>query len=312
MKLIKRQSCPSCHGKNSIILVKEPYSNPGIQNFLLSFYGEQGNPSPYLLKDEIFQIEECGNCEMIFQSYIPDNQSLNLLYTEWISFEKAFIKYEKYRSISKLDLNYAMLRDVCLYLNKRDLKCFDYGFGHAHLLKQAKIFGMDVYGVELNKNQSQQGINLGIKIINFDSELLPKMDIIFCEQVLEHTVDPRLVMEDIVKISKKGTLLHLSVPDCKNVKKLLNSLNWNNLNGNRKLIMPFVPLEHINCFNHNILVQFAQSFGFRKVDLKNTSIILGFTLRPVKFLKYLAHFVKVYLRKISSPETTELYFIYEK
>lgn len=312
MKLVERETCPLCQGTNSKTLYSQPYSNPGIQNFLTSFYGEQGEPDVTLLKDETFQIEECSECGLIFQRFIPDTLSLDTLYTKWISFDKAFKKYEQYRSVYNLDSNYTMLRDVCHFMNKRDLKCFDYGFGHAHLLKQAQIFGMDVYGVELNNIQVQRAKQLGIKIINFNDEELPKMDVIFCEQVLEHTVDPRAVMNDIVRISKKGTILHLSVPDSKNVKKALSSIEWKMINGNRASIMPFAPLEHINSFQHMSLVRLAQSYGFQKLEIGQSSLIHSFSMKPLKFVKYVAYLIKIYFKKVTSPGTTEIYFIYER
>lgn len=312
MKLIKRDKCPVCHSSQSRTLHKVSYSNPGIQGFLASFYGEQGDPDVSLLKNEIFQIEECSGCELIYQKYIPDEQSLHLLYTKWISFEKAFIKYEKHRPIYKLDANYTMLRDVCQFLDRRDLKCFDYGFGHAHLLKQAQIFGMDVYGSELNNIQIQHAKKYGIKIINFEEEYLPKMDVIFCEQVLEHTVDPGAIMRNIVKISKNGTLLHLSVPDSINVKKTLSSINWQKIGGDRSPIMPFAPLEHLNCFKYSDLVKFAKSYGFREVVIDDKAIVAGFSLKPLKFLKYIIYLTKIYLKKATKPATTERYFIYER
>lgn len=313
MKLVERHTCPVCHSSRSETLYKEPYNNVGIRQYLLSFYTEQGDPDVNLLENEVFQLEECSDCKLIYQKFIPDNYSLFLLYTKWISFTKAFEKYERFRPINKLDANYTMLRDVCQYLNSRDLKCFDYGFGHAHLLKQAQIFGMDLYGSELNPIQIEYAKQYGIKIINFTkSEPPPKMDIIFCEQVLEHTADPRSVMDDIVKISKRGTLLHLSVPDSANVNKTLKSIDWLTADGDRSRIMPFSPLEHINSFKYDNLLRLAQSYGFRRIDISSSSVILGFTYEPLKFLKYVAHYLKIYLKKTKYKYTTDIYFIYDR
>ena len=71
-----------------------------------------------------------------------------------------------------------------------------------------------MYGSEFNHEQVVLARAAGVGVIDdFNAASTPKMDVIFCEQVLGHTVHPREIMSNLAAISRKGTILHLGVPD---------------------------------------------------------------------------------------------------
>jgi 2-polyprenyl-3-methyl-5-hydroxy-6-metoxy-1,4-benzoquinol methylase len=313
--LTKRTKCPSCEKTIFTNIYSLPYNNNRIKGHLFEFYSVQGKPNLDLLNGFDFELLECNNCKLIFQSNIPNYNLLTDLYTVWIDELKVFNKYERFRSIYKINNYNSLLLDVIRYFNRRDLNCFDYGFGYCQLLIQAQILGMNVFGTEINPLQIERAKRIGVSVINLDENIQPKMDVIFCEQVLEHVVDPRKVLENIVKLSKLGTILHISVPDSRFVKHTIKNLNWTEKRNEKYSWMPFQPLEHINCFTHNSLISLLMDFNFKIINIKHGSLLYIDKSSLISVFKFCFWLIKTQLKSLfsqSSRNSTDLYFVYIK
>lgn len=290
MRLIQRSDCPICKHKEFQIIYRTPYASTELKNYLISFYGPQGYPDITELENEIFELAECANCDMIFQLRIPDEESLTELYTRWISSDKVYDLYEKKRDLSYVINNFLMLYNLVDHLGTRDFRLLDYGFGSGYLLMQARLLGIDTYGFEINPEQKLWAQSNGIICLDKFDSTTPKMDVIFCEQVLEHVVEPRAVMENLACVSHADTILHISVPDAYNIKNILANIDWNNMKGNENSVNVFAPLEHINSFRVQQLVLLASEFGFEPYHLENR---FQLTLKPVFLKPDLKYIVKL-------------------
>ncbi|NDC77754.1 MAG: methyltransferase domain-containing protein, partial [Chitinophagia bacterium] len=232
MKLVLREKCPVCENQTANVIYSIPYGSADLQTYLWSFYGEQGYPNPEELLGAEFTLHECENCQLVYQSRIPDSDSLTELYTRWISYDKVSEKFLKNRGQDKFDRNFLMLRALIDHFGTRHFRIFDYGFGYAELLKQAVALGIEAYGLEFNEEQVKMAQDAGIKVVDFSNDVdVPKMDVIFCEQVLEHVTEPRQLMAHLAKISKPGTILHLSVPNSIHVQRVIRSIDWKRIKG---------------------------------------------------------------------------------
>jgi SAM-dependent methyltransferase len=316
MTLTERKKCPVCHNASTDVIYSIDYASPEMQGYLHSFYGKQGHPDPGALKGEVFVLKKCEDCGMVFQSNIPDEESLHELYSRWISHDKVLEMHVTKRSLSSYDHHYTVLRSLIDYFGKRDFKVFDYGFGYAELLRQALLLGIRSYGMELNVRQSALASDAGVNIVDFNSGMeIPAMDVIFCEQVLEHLTEPREILTNIVKISKKGTLLHLSVPNSYNVENVLRKVDWSNMKGNENSVNIFAPLEHINSFRHEQLVRLAGEFGFEPFKLPmHMRLVRRFedNKRAAKILLMEnSNFLKRLLSSRRKQNRTEGFFIYK-
>lgn len=298
MKLETRTHCPVCYHDKRRIIYSIPYSSQELTNYLKNFYEPQGYPDITSLQQENFELAECEECDMIFQVHVPDEDSLVELYTRWISADKVYELYEKKRELPYVINNFLMLYNLIEHLGTRDFKLLDYGFGSGYLLMQARLLGIETYGYEINPEQKQWARQNGITCIEkFDSSH-PAMDVIFCEQVLEHAVEPRIVMENIARVSHEKTILHLSVPDAWNIKNILSNIDWNNMKGNERSVNVFAPLEHINSFRSQQLIRLANEFGFEPYLLETRYQL---TLKPAFLnpdIKYIISLNKILFKNL--------------
>jgi len=172
---------------------------------------------------------------------------------------------------------------------------------------------MNTWGTEINPLQIERAEKIGVKVINFNEHSLPKMDVIFCEQVLEHAVHPREILEHIVKISREGTILHISVPNAARLKQTIKRFKWSDSRSTKYSWMPFQPLEHINCFNNESLVSLMSDFNFRVLNIKHGSLLYNGKSNFWSVLKLSVWIIWSYVKSNilqDNQKGTDLYFIY--
>lgn len=93
-------------------------------------------------------------------------------------------------------------------------KCIDWGSGAKPAAKYVKHTKCKWHCVDKNKDLVQQYKELKLKLEVKDiATYQPKgFDVAFCLEVLEHTLYPRIIINNIYGSLKKGGKLYLSVP----------------------------------------------------------------------------------------------------
>lgn len=173
-------------------------------------------------KKDMFEFVECDSCGMVYLNPRLNNEATYAFYnSEWNS-----IYNEK-----KFDTNNWTLDNLD---NKRDTdnlkliskyksekgKLLEIGIGKGYFLKNASDFGYQVYGVELNKVNCEKAnillenkgkiINTDLISAKFENGLF---DVIYMKDVFEHVPNPMEMLGEINRISKKGALLFIEVPN---------------------------------------------------------------------------------------------------
>jgi len=316
MKLQTREKCPVCYHTGQKEIYRKSYGSPELQGYLTAFYGIQGYPEPQQLGEEDFVLLECCDCGLVYQANVPDTQSLEELYTKWISYDKVQEVHLKNRNPGKQDGNYVMLRSIMAHLQKSNIRIFDFGFGYAELLKMAVLLNFEAFGSELNPQQVELARKWGIHVVDNNLEYQGEpMNVIFCEQTLEHVVEPRKVMEKLRRLSKRGTLLHVSVPNCGHVYEVIRDCDWTRMKEEKNSVNCFAPLEHINSFSHRQFVRLMQDFGFNPIHLKH-QVKLKWIETDSKnqwksFIRENINFLRSKIIKRRSSKSTSGFFIYE-
>jgi len=149
--------------------------------------------------------------EEMSRKYNPDkyHQSSNLI-----------IKFIENRRTSK----------IISYLDtKSNDKIIEIGCGAGNIMQKIKkgkiIWGVDLSDFMLKVSQSKK-YYLPVKFIKGNVENLPKeiinckFDKIYCSEVLEHVENPDNVLKEIKKISKKNSIIVISIPN----EKLINQI----------------------------------------------------------------------------------------
>lgn len=178
------------------------------------------NSSKIKYKKDFFKFSECNNCEMIYLNpRLNDEATYNFYNGEWTKIyneqkfkvEKEQNNYDDKRDIENLNL-------ILQYKQKGNL--LEIGIGKGHFLKNASEQGFNVYGVELNiENCAKANALLENKgtIINddlFNASLEDGFfDVIYMKDVFEHVPNPMKMLEEINRISSKGAVLFIEVPN---------------------------------------------------------------------------------------------------
>jgi 2-polyprenyl-3-methyl-5-hydroxy-6-metoxy-1,4-benzoquinol methylase len=200
-----------------------------------------------------FRIFKCEKCKVIFLNPLPEKK-------DWIK----YYPKERYYSLSKIDTsslktklkififkinseNKFILLKLFFWpistffrgIEKRGKRILDIGCGSGQFLFETKQIGFEVYGIEPGGFNSQEAINLGIKISKgtIEESEFPKeyFDIITMNHVLEHLEDPKKVLKIVKKILKKDGTLVMGLPNTNSLAFKIFKKNWYQLDVPRHL-----------------------------------------------------------------------------
>lgn len=212
-----------------------------------------------------FVLVRCDDCGLAFQKYVPDDALLNEIYNSWVVGANPEREHRNYT----LD-EYRYLAEQVQFLIEHfecapaELEVLDFGFGWGHWSRMAMGFGCNVWGTELSHECLNHGKSIGIHVVELDDMPKQKFHFINTEQVFEHLVEPRSVLQRLMHSLSPNGLLKISVPDATSaLKQLQRTGQFAALPPQQQ--MPIAPLEHINSFDHASLVRLGQSLGLKLV-----------------------------------------------
>lgn len=264
-----RHHCPICNSPHFQNLLKIPYNDRELSCYLIKFYGVQGSIDLEYLIDSTFSLCKCSNCKGIFQEFIPNDFLMEKLYEEWISPEKALILHKQKAANSPLIDNYIKeiknIQETFFHLQK-NINVLDFGMGWGTWATTARDFGWSVYGVELSKSRIEYAESKRIKIINLPSNTI-KFDFINTEQVFEHLPEPLETLKNLKEHLSKNGIIKISVPTANNIQQRLKKMDWEEPKGSKFSLNPVAPLEHINFYKKESLLEMAKIAGFKEVKM---------------------------------------------
>jgi 2-polyprenyl-3-methyl-5-hydroxy-6-metoxy-1,4-benzoquinol methylase len=259
--LVNRPGCELCGSSNGERLISMEYSDPRVADFLEDYY--EGRVDQSLLQDAPYEVMKCTDCGFIWQAYVLNESGMKLLYETWISPEESLRK--KVQAELSLYVEYADQVKTAIELVDRrpgDIDILDFGMGWGHWCLMAKAFGCNAHGFEISRQRIDFARERGIRVFsNFPELREQRFDFINAEQVFEHVIQPRELLADLVTHLRAGGLIYLSVPNGGHVKRTVKRPEWL---ATKDAIQP---LEHINCFVHETLVQLGQAAGLDLVDV---------------------------------------------
>lgn len=274
----KQNICKICKSKENETIYKLPFKNSKFKDFFHDFYGKENSEEIFnLTKNYDYEILNCKKCKFKWQKFIPDNIFLNKLYNNWISFEKSL---KKKNSINE-DFFFSSLLNI---LKKDQINTLDYGAGIGNFCKFSKKKGFNSYALEFSPKKIEYLKSKDIKIINF-SEIMKtgiKFDLIYINQVLEHLENFDEFFENLNYLSKKKTIVYISVPNSKIFKNPINK-------------GPFQPLEHLNSFNNLNLKKLLSNHNFKTISIYR---ILSSVLKKKNLPSFL--FKRIYNQKFTT------------
>ena len=179
---------------------------------------------------------------------------------------------------------------IVKYLKVRpEDRVIDLGCGAGHLLyalrNSKSLTGVDLSDFSLELAGKRLGTRA--RLIKGDVTALPdsladqKFDKITCSEVIEHVLDPNLVIDEILKIAKPGAVAVISVPN----ERVIDSIKWVFIKLRVfKLLFPNIPSKNIDEWH---ITNFDKKL-FEKITSGKLNIVkikrIPFFLLPIRYI----------------------------
>lgn len=283
MKLIKRECCPFCNNSASKTLFKEKFSSEKMREFLNEYY----KVSFENLKDSYYQLEECQKCQGIFQLNIPDKNFINYLYDELINQDES-LKKQKSLDLKSFKIYFEDAKFLTRYFKKKqnDISVLEFGcgFGSWALYMKSLKFNIKVSELSSHRIKYLKKNNIEILVTPKDE----KFDCIYSNQVLEHVDNPLEILSELKKmLNENGIMIH-KIPSSFLFKQKLS----NNYYAQKDCAHP---LEHINIFNKNSILEISKILKMKMIY--NTFTYNRSYYSLLKDIKNLFYFDRIIFKK---------------
>jgi SAM-dependent methyltransferase len=220
-----------------------------------------------------YELMECKHCGLLYQRTVPSDFFVAEFYDAWLNTDEHETGIDVGGKRIGLDRGVELSREIATLLRTTqlapsDLQVLDYGMGWGHWCAIAQAMGCKTYGWDLSRQRRDFAKSRGIQVPEFEELSTLRFDIVNVEQVFEHLVEPRAVLEQLASMLKPGGILKIGVPDGRHVKRGLSSVRWGHLARDREFmrhLMPITPLIHINTFTAESLARFGAQAGLQPI-----------------------------------------------
>lgn len=259
---IERPCCPVCGGTKNEELYAEPFAVGGTGEFLKDYYENRLDINR--MGEALYVLSRCAECTLIYQRFVLAEEGLSDLYERAIDPQASLAKRttadESYARGLWIDSGYVMR----FFSNRKpeQLDVLDFGMGWGHWCIGAKRHGYNVFGAELSDVRKdyalQNGVQLCTPLEKDDDQLF---DFINTDQVVEHLMDPLIILRSLAGKLKKHGVIKIFVPNSPVDYRQVKAGRW------RPAKDAFHPLEHVNGFNRLSIDFLARRVGLRPLTL---------------------------------------------
>lgn len=179
---------------------------------------------------------------------------------------------------------------LCWYLfdrfrMKKGQKILDVGCGRGDFSKGFKDLGLEVYGLDREKTDSDMLNGINVQYADLETEKIPlsdaTFDIIFSKSVIEHFFNPENFMKECYRVLKPGGKIIIMTPDWLSQMKIF-----------------YHDYTHRTPFNVDSMRDILLIFGFKQVTSERFyQLPIIWKLPPMKIIsKFISLFVPVTLK----------------
>jgi len=250
-------------------------------------------------KNEIFTLEKCRNCGLLFINPRPTKDEIKKYYPDkdyyaYSQAEKEFQtrgenKFEKlvnsmrritiaeyYANKKNWPLSLKLKNKIISFFGKHRFgqaplglkigSVLDVGCGDGHFLSHLRDLGWKVKGVEINSYAAQKARKRGLEVyaknlldIDFGKETF---EVVRLWSVLEHLHQPSATLRKINRILKKDGFLIIQVPNFDSMARKIFKENWSAFDAPR----------HLYCFNQETLKKMIEKNDFKVLGMYTISV----------------------------------------
>lgn len=258
LPLVDRTRCPGCAAVPGPVVYSVPYRDPDLRAYLLDFYGGRLDPDSL---DGDYSLVDCPGCGLLYQRRVPAPAAVVDLYQHVVESERADVEQRHGATVAhgaQLDLRRTLRRTGG---SASRLEVLDYGAGTGLWLDVARGVGCHPTGAEVDPAARARLAAAGHATVDHDDLPAARFDLVNLEQVLEHVLEPREVLERIATAVRPDGLVRVCVPNGSNVRELLAQPDWSAPKGTARSLNAVAPLEHVNCFDHRSLTAVGVAAG---------------------------------------------------
>lgn len=215
----------------------------------------------YMFDRNLYHIDRCGGCELLFINPMPSNTFLRRHYTQAFNHDTLFMPRRKDQDQKLIDEIIATMGDR----PRAGIKYYEIGIGAGHFSHHVHQNGLDVRGCELSGGMAAKQHPFPVDDGLFQEfGYADAFDIVSSSHVLEHANDPVAVVRAIHKSLKPGGVAAIRVPNAEGSYYRLASL----LLGPHKWDT-FLPVpDHLTIFTAKGFGELFQRNGFQVEQLR--------------------------------------------
>jgi SAM-dependent methyltransferase len=255
-------SCLLCHSKLELVL-------SGVTDNRLGAPG-------------VYEIRRCCACGLEQTFPRPDQATLNKLYEKYYNFggvrDTLYTKLrERFLSSFVNRLWIAIDGDVAFHRRKGSGRLLDIGCNEGRSLKIFSANGFQAEGLEVNPKAADVAREAGFTVhtgLLEDLHAAARFDVAVLSNVLEHTLEPDRMLDEVHRVLRDGGEIWISCP---------NSHSWLRRAFRRNWINWHVPF-HISHFSESSLRQLLGQSGYNNVDVRQITPALWVTQSAIAWL----------------------------
>ena len=295
----ERTACPACGSTDLETVCSLDYMKDPVRGYVTRFYklDERLSPKGYAerFNNAKYELCHCGNCQVVFQTYVPNDVLLSEVYSDWMmadgtgaALSQAALSQEDHRHyVSEALRLSAFLLDKTQKSVPSELQALDYGLGKGGFAMALLGVGMKVYGYDFAEDRQKAGSENGVRMISPEDLDTLSFDFINTEQVFEHLPKPDVVFEKLCDALVPGGILKVSVPFSSSMEGGDYTIDWTASKYAKRSVNPVSPLEHLQYFKRPSLNVLAKRHGMREVHIGWRDEINSFVdmARPKRVLR---------------------------
>ncbi len=203
-----------------------------------------------------FTFYQCTECGLYYQYPQPVQDDLTTRYDD------AYFSYELENERNFFNLMLKTLKDISFDTNssgllKQQNPCFlDVGCATGMLLEYIRIFGWNVFGVEVCPASAEYGqkirkvdiYNGPFKDASYPDEMF---SVVHSSHLIEHLTDPSCFIREAYRVLKPGGLFITTTPNASGLQAVINGKNW-------RSVIP----DHMYLFSLRTLKNLIEKNGF--------------------------------------------------
>jgi 2-polyprenyl-3-methyl-5-hydroxy-6-metoxy-1,4-benzoquinol methylase len=259
---VDRAHCPVC-GATGSTLYRSKFAEDPIRSYLERFYAPQGNFEIDELGTAEYVLVQCPRCELIYQRHVPSERLMRKLYDEWLDPNSvadidASARDSRYFTQIAQD---ALTMLAHLPPGSKPPTVLDFGLGWGDWARMMVALGCDSYGFDISASRVAAAGRFGVSPITYAEIREGSFDIINADQVFEHLAEPVATLKHLATGLSPGGYISIRVPKARTILAAIERGDWMAPKGSKHSLNPVAPLEHINCFSHQGLVELGAQAG---------------------------------------------------